>query len=90
MFAEFQQSIAIQLPVSKTQDPRPKNVIVALQMRGNMICVLNLMAAASVVNLSGSEGQIIRYTLGVMLYYGRSAGLGAANHWILVRVKRFE
>jgi len=68
MFAEFQQSIAIQLPISK-------NVIVALQMRGNMICALNLMAAASVVNLSGSERQIIRYTLEAMLYYGRSAGL---------------
>ncbi len=30
---------------------------------GNMICVVNVVAASSVVNLQGNEGRIIRYTL---------------------------
>ena len=34
---------------------------------GNMICVVNVVAAASVVQLSGREGEIIRYTVAPML-----------------------
>jgi lactate permease len=42
---------------------------------GNMICVVNVVAAASVVNLVGKEGEIIRMTLMPMLYYCIAAGL---------------
>jgi lactate permease len=72
MFAGFQQAVAqdLQLPV---------RLVVALQMiganAGNMISVANVVAAASVVNLTGREGQIIRFTLGPMLLYCALAGL---------------
>lgn len=66
MFAEFQSSVAAQLQL-------PQHWVLALQMlgsnAGNMICVVNVVAAASVVNLVGKEGQIIRLTLGPMLAY---------------------
>ncbi len=66
MFAGLQQSTALELGLDPT-------VILALQLiganAGNMICVVNVVAAASVVNLVGKEGQIIRYTLAPMLYY---------------------
>ncbi|MDX1392439.1 MAG: L-lactate permease, partial [Rheinheimera sp.] len=51
----------------------------ALQMlganAGNMICVVNVVAAASVVGLNGREGDIIRYTLLPALYYCMAASL---------------
>ncbi|WP_424931791.1 L-lactate permease [Amaricoccus macauensis] len=66
MFAGLQQSTAQELALNET-------VILALQLiganAGNMICVVNVVAAASVVNLVGKEGQIIRFTLVPMLYY---------------------
>lgn len=72
MFALFQFSIADQLGF----DP---STIVALQVlganAGNMICVLNVVAAASVVGLLGKEGIIIRYTVVPMLFYALMAGL---------------
>lgn len=40
-----------------------------------MICVVNVVAAASVVNLVGKEGQIIRYTLMPMVFYVTSVGV---------------
>ena len=74
MFASFQQSIAVQADV-------PEQVILALQIlganAGNMICVVNVVAAAAVVNLSGREGEIIRLTLLPMLYYVLMAGFVA-------------
>lgn len=74
MFASFQQSIAQQADL-------PEQVILALQLlganAGNMICVVNVVAAAAVVNLSGREGEIIRLTLLPMLYYLLMAGLVA-------------
>ena len=72
MFAEFQYSVANTLNL-------PTNNILALQMiganAGNMICVVNVVAACSVVNLAGKEGQVIRLTLLPMLYYCLAAGV---------------
>ncbi len=72
MFSLFQVSAAQQVGAS-TQ------VVLALQAlganAGNMICVVNVVAAASVVGLAGQEGRIIRFTLGPMLYYSLAAGL---------------
>lgn len=74
MFASLQESAAIQTGYAK-------EVILALQMlgsnAGNMICVVNVVAAASVVNLVGKEGQIIRFTLGPMIFYALSSGIVA-------------
>jgi lactate permease len=42
---------------------------------GNMVSVLNVVAAAVVVGLSGKEGGIIRFALFPMLYYCVFAGL---------------
>ncbi|AHF01776.1 lactate permease [Thiomicrospira aerophila AL3] len=71
MFAQFQESTALATGL-------PTHWILALQMlganAGNMICVVNVVAAASVVNLVGKEGQIIRYTLMPMLFYVISVG----------------
>lgn len=72
MFSLFQVSAAEQVGV-------PAQIVLALQAlganAGNMICVLNVVAAASVVGLQGQEGRIIRFTLGPMLYYSLGAGL---------------
>lgn len=72
MFAGLQQTTAIELGLNE-------QVMLALQMiganAGNMICVVNVVAAASVVNLVGKEGQIIRFTLVPMLFYSFGAGL---------------
>lgn len=71
MFSLFQFSVAEQVGLSP-------QIILALQVlganAGNMICVVNVVAAASVVNLLGQEGAIIRLTLGPMLYYALWAG----------------
>lgn len=72
MFADLQFSTAQALDLNT-------HWMLALQIiganAGNMICVVNVVAAASVVNLSGSEGQIIRFTLVPMLFYSIGAGL---------------
>jgi lactate permease len=72
MFASLQQDAALATGVS----PR---LVLALQMlganAGNMICVLNVVAAASVVNLVGREGQIIRHLLMPMLLYSVAVGV---------------
>ncbi|WP_128895838.1 L-lactate permease [Longirhabdus pacifica] len=72
MFSLFQFSVADQINASP-------QTIVALQAlganAGNMICVLNVVAAASVVNLVGKEGTIIRYTLIPMAYYALLSGI---------------
>lgn len=66
MFGSFQQAMA-------DSSGMPTPIVLALQMlganAGNMICVVNVVAAASVVNLAGREGEIIRYTLAPMLLY---------------------
>lgn len=71
MFASFQQAAALQLGLEQ-------NMILALQVlganAGNMICVVNVVAASSVVNLTGREGEIIRLTLLPALAYCLLAG----------------
>lgn len=66
MFADLQASVAQDLGL-------PINLTLALQAlganAGNMICVVNVVAAASVVNLNRAEGQIIRTTFLPMLTY---------------------
>ncbi|WP_394203304.1 L-lactate permease [Marinagarivorans algicola] len=66
MFSNLQMVVAQDLSL-------PVTGMLGLQLlgsnAGNMICVANVVAAASVVKLSGSEGQIIRYTAGPMALY---------------------
>jgi lactate permease len=66
MFAELQQATAHNLNL-------PEHIILALQMlgsnAGNMICVVNVVAACSVVDLSGKEGFVMRITLLPMIIY---------------------
>ncbi|WP_137390383.1 L-lactate permease [Rhodoligotrophos defluvii] len=71
-FALFQLSAADRAAV-------PETAVLAAQMlganAGNMISVLNVVAAAAVVSLLGQEGTIIRFTLAPMLYYCLAAGI---------------
>ncbi|TMP33718.1 L-lactate permease [Pseudoalteromonas rubra] len=77
MFASFQQALAAEAGLEM-------QLVLALQMLGanggNMIAVVNVVAAASVVGLHGKEGDIIRYTLIPMLYYCLAASLIA---WLI-------
>nr|WP_252183564.1 L-lactate permease [Rossellomorea vietnamensis] len=72
MFSLFQFSVADSIGANT-------EAVLALQVlganSGNMICVLNVVAAASVVNLGGKEGTIIRMTLIPMLFYALLAGI---------------
>ncbi|WP_280770148.1 L-lactate permease [Salipaludibacillus daqingensis] len=82
MFSLFQSSVADQIGT----DPR---LIIALQVMGssagNMICVMNVVAAAAVVGMNGREGAIIRITIIPMLYYTFFAGvIGLILSFILV------
>ncbi|MGE6754930.1 L-lactate permease [Rossellomorea sp. NPDC071047] len=75
MFSLFQFSVADQIGADQ-------QTVLSLQVlganAGNMVCVLNVVAAASVVQLSGKEGQIIRITVVPMLLYVLLSGsLGA-------------
>ncbi len=71
MFAQFQLGAAERAAV-------PEGVVLAAQMlganAGNMVSVLNVVAAAAVVGLSRQEGAIIRLTLVPMLFYCLAAG----------------
>lgn len=72
MFSLFQFSIAEQIGVN------PVTILSAQLLgsnAGNMVCVLNVVAAASVVGLVGKEGTIIRFTLGPMLFYVLMTGI---------------
>ncbi|GAE26379.1 L-lactate permease [Halalkalibacter wakoensis JCM 9140] len=72
MFSLFQFNVADQTGL----DPM---LILGLQVlganAGNMICVVNVVAAASVVGLVGKEGAIIRMTMVPMLYYAGLSGI---------------
>ncbi|MDX8362355.1 L-lactate permease [Cytobacillus sp. IB215316] len=72
MFSLFQFSVADQIGVSN-------QLVLSQQVlganAGNMVCVLNVVAAASVVGLLGKEGQIIRFTIIPMLFYAITAGI---------------
>ncbi|MEP4892336.1 MAG: L-lactate permease [Aliiglaciecola sp.] len=80
MFAELQQTTALTLGITP-------NVVLALQMlgsnAGNMICVVNVVAACSVVGLQDQEGSVIRLTLLPMLLYCLLAGV-VSLIWISV------
>ncbi|MCG8653167.1 MAG: L-lactate permease [Pirellulales bacterium] len=66
MFSQFQFGVAQQIGAAPTW-------IVALQAvggaAGNVICVHNVVAACAVVGLVGREGDVIRITVFVFLYY---------------------
>ncbi len=71
MFALLQFSAADQVSV-------PETTVLAAQMlganAGNMVSVVNVVAAAAVVGVLRQEGTIIRFTLLPMLYYCLAAG----------------
>lgn len=72
MFSLFQFSVAEQIQVN------PETILASQVLganAGNMVCVLNVVAAASVVGLVGKEGTIIRFTLGAMIYYVAASGI---------------
>jgi lactate permease len=75
MFAGFQESMANQLGINE-------NIILSLQIlgadAGNMICVVNVVAACSVVGLSGQEGAVIRLTLVPAILFCLMAGFVAS------------
>lgn len=66
MFSQFQFEVAQQISIDPTWG-------VALQAvggaAGNTICVHNVVAACAVVGLVGKEGEVIRITAFVFLYY---------------------
>ncbi|WP_214834377.1 L-lactate permease [Exiguobacterium sp. E4787] len=72
MFSSLTTNVAESVGVNKT-------LALSMQMAGanagNMICVLNVVAVASVAGLLGKEGTIIRYTLMPMIYYVTATGL---------------
>ena len=72
MFSLFQFEVAQQINVAP-------QIIVALQAvggaAGNVICVHNVVAASAVVGMVGREGEVIRKTLLVFLYYATVAGI---------------
>ena len=72
MFSSLTTNVAESVGVNET-------LALSMQMAGanagNMICVLNVVAVASVAGLLGKEGTIIRYTLMPMIYYVTATGL---------------
>lgn len=70
-FAGIQDSIALDLGLSRTS-------ILALQSvggaMGNMVCINNIVAVASVLALGDKEGYILKRTALAMLAYGLVAG----------------
>jgi len=73
-FSPIQYSIAKETGLAK-------DTILSLQVigaaAGNMICVHNVVAAGTVVGLSGKEGDIIRKTILPALLYGLLVGVAA-------------
>lgn len=71
-FAGIQDAIAQELGLNRT-------TVLALQSvggaMGNMVCINNIVAVASVLALSDSEGYILKRTVIGMLVYGIVAGL---------------
>jgi lactate permease len=79
LFAGMQLDVAIQTGM-------PVELVLALQMlganAGNMICLLNLVAVASVVGLQGQERSLLKLTIGPMLIY---LALATVLAWWLYR-----
>jgi len=77
MFGPFQYGTAVASGTAVT----PTLALQALGgAAGNMICIHNVVAAATTVGLVGKEGLIIRKNLPVALFYGLIAG---ALAWII-------
>lgn len=80
-FSPIQYEVALQTGLNT-------NIILATQVMGgaagNMICVHNVVAASTVVGLSGREGDIIRKTLLPALFYGLMVGIVAYFMMLLV------
>lgn len=72
MFASLTTSVADRVGVD---DVLALSMQMAGANAGNMICVLNVVAVASVAGLLGKEGTIIRYTLLPMIYYVTATGV---------------
>jgi lactate permease len=74
MFSAFQSSVAVDVGI----DP---NLVVATQMQGanagNMVAVVNVVAALTVVGALGEEGGVIRRTAIPMAFYLAVAGIVA-------------
>ena len=72
MFSLFQFEVGTQIGADPTW-------IVALQAAGgaagNVICVHNVVAASAVVGMVGREGDVIRKTVLVFLYYVLITGI---------------
>ncbi|MEJ6529261.1 MULTISPECIES: L-lactate permease [unclassified Exiguobacterium] len=72
MFSSLTTNVAESVGINET-------LALSMQMAGanagNMICVLNVVAVASVAGLLGKEGTIIRYTLMPMIYYVTATGV---------------
>jgi len=72
MFADLQQATAVNLGISE-------NIVLALQMLGSnagtMVSVVNVVAACSVVGLTGKEGSVIRFTMVPMMVYCMMVGI---------------
>lgn len=72
MFSLFQFDVAQRIEVSP-------QIVVALQAvggaAGNVICVHNVVAASAVVGMTGREGDVIRKTVLLFLYYATVAGI---------------
>lgn len=79
LFASMQLNVAVQTNM-------PIELILALQMlganAGNMICLLNLVAVASVVGLQGQERSLLKLTIWPMLVY---LALVTVLAWLLYR-----
>ncbi len=71
-FAGIQDSIALELGLNRTS-------ILALQSvggaMGNMVCINNIVAVASVLALADKEGYILKRTVIAMLVYGVVVGI---------------
>lgn len=71
MFSGLQYSVADRLDVNR-------EMVLALQgvgaNAGNMMCVMNVVAAATVVGMAGKEPEIIRKTMPIALGYALLAG----------------
>ncbi|MFT7558809.1 MAG: lactate permease [Flavobacteriales bacterium] len=71
-FGGIQESIALDLALDKTHILALQSVGAAM---GNMVCINNIVAVASVLALGDKEGYILKRTVIAMLAYGLIAGI---------------
>tara|TARA_R110002167_G_scaffold16897_1_gene65437 strand:- start:2400 stop:3989 length:1590 start_codon:yes stop_codon:yes gene_type:complete len=71
-FAGVQQTIANEQGLSVTTILALQSVGAAM---GNMVCINNIVAVASVLSLQNKEGYILKRTILVVIFYGLVAGL---------------